>query len=136
MLANTIHAYPVLLMGGWPGIVLSMAVEYLCLKWYLGKMVSGRWILKRFVLANIMSATVGLIIHVTTRYYPSGNTEQNLNTLVMAVSVAFILTVCIELTVFLWASKPVKARQIIRGVLMGNVLSYSVLVAIHLLFIV
>ncbi len=133
MFANTIHTYPAIFIGGWLGIAASMVVEFAALMMYLRKFQSVRWIFRRFVLANFLSALVGLPIFVTTYYFPSGTAKDNIQSLTLGVSIAFLATILIESVVFLFGSQAGQRRELVRAVVMSNVFSYSLLVGIHLL---
>jgi len=132
MLANTIHTYPALFIGGWLGIAASMVVEFTALVVYFRKFQKMKWIFRRFALANVLSAIAGLPIFVTTYYFPSGTAKDNISSLTLGVSFAFIATIIIEIAVFLFHCQPVPRRELVRAVVMSNFFSYSLLVAIHL----
>ncbi len=135
MLANTLHTYPAFFIGGWLGIAASMVVEFTAVVIYLRKLQKRRWIFGRFVLANVLSALAGLPIFVTTYYFPSGTAKDNIHSLAIGISFAFIATILIESAVFLFHSQPTEHYKLVRAVIMSNFYSYSLLVAIHLITI-
>ncbi len=132
MLANTVHLYPVLLMGGWIGITGSMLVELLSLLGYLHRSHRPQWIFRRFVAANAFSAIAGLCCFVILRHPPSGTAADNARSLVLGVGLAFLLTVVIERTVFCWKIQLEHRKQLTRAVVMSNAFSYAFLVGFHL----
>jgi len=132
ILANTIHAYPVPLMGGWPGLVLSMLVEYWIFWFYLRGLHSWRWLAGRFVIANVCSALVGIFIFVVVRYPPSGVARDNIESLAAGIGAAFLVSVLAERACFCDRSRSSPSLLRWRGVFMGNVISYALLVCIHL----
>jgi hypothetical protein len=131
LLANTIHAFPVLLMGGWLGVGLSMVVEFCSLRGYLGRERSTLWILGRFLLANVLSAAVGLLIIMELYFPPSGSAGANLSSLVGGTLIAFLVTLVVECTTFLPKSGEGGIR-LLRAVVMSNFFSYATIVAVYL----
>lgn len=132
MLANTIHAYPVLLIGGWFGVVTSMGLEMSSYYGYLRRIRPTPWIIRRFVIANVLSAVVGLFCYIVLKYYPSGSPEENVRSLITGVGLAFVLTIAIELGVFVMKTPGKELPVVIRAVFMSNFFSYALLVGLHL----
>ena len=132
LLANTIHSYPAFFIGGWFGILLSMVVEFSSLSYYLRRIRSSRWIFRRFVVANLLSALAGIPIFVTTYYPPSGTAKDNIQSLSMGVLIVFIVTILIEGSIFLRRTSTSEKVAILRSVIMSNFFSYASLVALHL----
>lgn len=132
LLANTIHSYPAFFIGGWIGVVFSMVVEIASLTCYLRRAKSSAWIYRRFLAANLLSAFAGVPIFVTTYYPPSGTAKANIESLSNGVAIAFLVTILVEVCVFIWRTPTDQRRMILRAVFMSNFYSYAALVAIHL----
>ncbi len=134
MLANTVHSYPAFYIGGPIGIVLSMAVEITALLFYLRRIRNPMWIFSRFAVANVLSALAGIPIFVTTDHLPSG-IQENLVSLTLGVSIAFLVTVYIESVVFRFGCPRDQHRVLVGAVVRSNFLSYAALVALYLILI-
>ena len=132
ILANTVFAYPVLLLSGWIGLTLSMTVELTILLLYLRHSFAPLWIAKRFLIANLFSAVFGLLILVVVRHPPSGTTADNVRSLALGMAAAFVLSLFLEGAVFLRGGSRESAKVKAKAVFMGNFFSYSVILAIHL----
>lgn len=137
LLANTVFVFPAFFIAGWLGLAAALATELAMLWGYLRKRSRFRWVFKTFLAANLISTLVGVPILVTRAYFPNSEVYNNLASLWIGVSVAFVVTVFVEYGYFRWRSRvselhELDRRQLFRAVFMANFASYTVILSLHL----